>query len=59
MADKNYYDILGLDKNASPEDIKSAYRKLAKKYHPDINREDGAAEKFKEVNEDFSKFQLF
>jgi len=51
MADKNYYDILGLDKNASPEDIKSAYRKLAKKYHPDINREDGAAEKFKEVNE--------
>ena len=51
MADKNYYDILGLDKNASPEDIKSAYRKLAKKYHPDINKEDGATERFKEINE--------
>lgn len=51
MADKNYYDILGVDKNASPEEIKSAYRKLAKKYHPDINKEAGADEKFKEVNE--------
>ena len=51
MADKNYYDILGVSKDASPEDIKSAYRKLAKKYHPDVNKEDGAAEKFKEVNE--------
>ena len=51
MAEKNYYDILGLDKNASPEDIKSAYRKLAKKYHPDINKEPGATERFKEINE--------
>ena len=51
MADKNYYDILGVDKNASPDEIKSAYRKLAKKYHPDINKESGADEKFKEVNE--------
>lgn len=51
MADKNYYDILGVGKDASPEDIKSAYRKLAKKYHPDINHEDGAAERFKEINE--------
>ena len=51
MAEKNYYDILGLDKSASPEDIKSAYRKLAKKYHPDINKEPGATEKFKEINE--------
>ena len=51
MADKNYYDILGVSKDASPDDIKSAYRKLAKKYHPDVNKEPGAADKFKEVNE--------
>ncbi len=51
MADKNFYDILGVSKDANPDDIKSAYRKLAKKYHPDINHEPGAAEKFKEVNE--------
>ncbi|MBQ7352265.1 MAG: molecular chaperone DnaJ [Clostridia bacterium] len=51
MADKNYYDILGVGKDASPDDIKSAYRKLAKKYHPDINKEAGATEKFKEINE--------
>ena len=53
MADKkNYYDILGVDKKATPEEIKSAYRKLAMKYHPDRNQGDEkAAEKFKQVNE--------
>jgi DnaJ-class molecular chaperone len=52
MADKNYYDILGVSKDASPDDIKSAYRRLAKKYHPDVNKEPDAAEKFKEVPND-------
>ena len=52
MANKDYYSILGVDKNASEDDIKSAYRKLAKKYHPDLNKDNPeAAEKFKEINE--------
>lgn len=49
---KNYYDILGVDKKASAADIKSAYRKLAMKYHPDRNQgNEEAAERFKEINE--------
>ena len=49
---KNYYEILGVSKNATQDEIKSAYRKLAKQYHPDFHPGDKeAAEKFKEVNE--------
>lgn len=49
---KNYYETLGVDRNATPDQIKSAYRKLAKQYHPDFHPGDAsAAEKFKEINE--------
>jgi len=46
-----YYQVLGLHKNASEQDIKSAYRKLAKKYHPDVNKSEAATSRFLEISE--------
>lgn len=54
MNKKDYYEVLGVSKTASDSEIKSAFRKLAKKYHPDVSKEPDAAEKFKECQEAYA-----
>ena len=54
MNKRDYYEVLGVSKTASQDEIKSAFRKLAKKYHPDVSKEENAAEKFKEAQEAYA-----
>lgn len=54
MAQRDYYDVLGVSRTASPDDLKAAFRGLARKFHPDINKEADAEEKFKEINEAYA-----
>ena len=54
MNKRDYYEVLGVSKTASDDEIKSAFRKLAKKYHPDVSKEPNAAEKFKEAQEAYA-----
>ncbi len=48
---RDYYDVLGVARSASADEIRSAYRKLARQYHPDVNKETDAEANFKEINE--------
>lgn len=54
MNKRDYYEVLGVSKTATDAEIKSAFRKLAKKYHPDVSKEENAAEKFKEAQEAYA-----
>ena len=51
MAKRDYYEILSVNRGAGPEELKSAFRKLAREYHPDVNKAPDAEERFKEINE--------
>ncbi len=58
MTDKDYYKIMGVAADASEKDIKAAYRKLARKYHPDLNKEPQAEERFKEMGEAYEVLEI-
>src|SRR3972149_4041369 len=51
MSNRDYYETLGVARNASDDEIKAAFRRLARQYHPDVSKEADAEEKFKEINE--------
>src|SRR3978361_54857 len=51
VAFRDYYEVLGVPRGASNEEIRGAYRKLARQYHPDVNKDPGAEDRFKEVSE--------
>jgi len=54
MTQRDYYETLGVPRNASPEDLKGAFRRLARQYHPDVNKSPDAEERFKEINEAYA-----
>ncbi len=54
MSDRDYYEVLGVSRNASADDLKAAFRRLARQYHPDVNSAPDAEEKFKEINEAYA-----
>lgn len=54
MTDRDYYEILGVSRNARPDELKSAFRRLARQYHPDVNDSPDAEDKFKELNEAYA-----
>jgi len=54
MAQRDYYEVLGVPKDASQDDLKQAFRRLARQYHPDVNKASDAEERFKEINEAFA-----
>ena len=48
---RDYYEILGVSRDASKDDLRAAYRRLARKYHPDVSKDEDAEDRFKEINE--------
>ena len=51
VSKRDYYEVLGVEKNASDSEMKRAYRNLARKFHPDVNKDDGAEDTFKQISE--------